>query len=182
MFTEALKTIPPIRENGAVNVIVETPTNSRDKFDLNHETGLFEWSLQMPLGTAFPFSFGFVPNTLAEDDDPIDIILMVDGSIPQGTLVPARIIGALRASQDDDGDGEIETRNDRLIAVPTLANSYGDVHDIDDLRPKLYREIAQFFNRYNALIDRAFEAGEPANAEEAKRQLDAAIKRAENKV
>ena len=178
MFDAAIKRIPAKRDDTTVNVFVETPTGSRDKFDLDHETGLFEWSMQMPLGAAFPFSFGFVPNTLAEDGDPLDIILLVEGVMPQGVLVPTRLIGILKAKQDEDGDGDAETRNDRVLAVPTLANSYSTVNDIGDLRPKFYDEIGAFFSRYNQMIDRAFEAGEPGDRMEAYAALDRAIERA----
>ena len=181
MFQEAIRAVPPKRDDGSVNVFVETPTGSRDKFDLNHETGLFEWSMQMPLGAAFPFSFGFVPNTLAEDGDPLDIILLVDGVMPQGVLVPARLIGVMAAKQDEDGDGDAETRNDRVVAVPTLANSFSNVDDIQDLRPKFYEELSAFFSRYNELIDRAFEAGKPGSREDAYAALDRAIEQAANK-
>ena len=116
-----------------------------------------------------------MPGTLAQDGDPLDVILLVDGIMPQGTLVSSRLIGSLRATQDEDGDGKAETRNDRILAVPTLANSYGDVEDIGDLRPKLYEEIGAFFARYNELIGRSFQTGEPGSAQDAQRQLDEAI-------
>ena len=181
MFAQALRRVPARREDGAVQVFVETPTGSRDKFDLDHDTGLFTWSLQLPLGSTFPFSFGFVPNTLAEDGDPLDIILLVDGAMPQGVVVPARLIGVLPVAQDEAGDGEAGTRNDRILAVPTLAQSFGDAHDIDDLREGLYEEIGAFFASYNRLIAREFEYGDPLGADEAERRLEDAIARFENR-
>ena len=177
MFFEALKKVPALREDDAVNVFVETPTGSRDKFDLDHDSGLFTWSLQLPLGSTFPFSFGFVPNTLAEDGDPLDIILLVDGCMPQGVVVQSRLIGVLPVTQDDAGDGELGTRNDRILAVPTMAQSFGDAHDIGDLRTGLYEEIGAFFASYNRLISRKFEYGDPLGADEACRRLDEAIDR-----
>ena len=179
MFFEALKKVPALREDDAVNVFVETPTGSRDKFALDHETGLFEWTLQLPLGSTFPFSFGFVPNTMAEDGDALDIILLVEGRMPQGTLVKSRLIGVLPVTQDEEGDGEAGTRNDRILAVPTLAQSFGDAHDIGDLRSGLYEEIGAFFASYNRLISREFEYGDPLGADEAQRRLKAAIERFE---
>ena len=181
MFLDALKRVPAKTEDGDVHVFVETPTGSRDKFDLDHEYGLFEWSLQLPAGLVFPFSFGFVPNTLAEDGDPLDIILLVDGRFPQGTLVKSRLIGVVAASQDDDGDGEIETQNDRILAVPTLAQTYAKVNDISDLRDSFTDEMAGFFRSYNELIGRGFEAGDPLGRDAAYERLDAAIARAEKK-
>ena len=160
-----------------MRVFVETPTGSRDKFALDHDTGLFHWALQLPLGSTFPFSFGFVPNTLAEDGDPLDVVLLVDGRMPQGTIVPARLIGILPVVQDEDGDGDAGTHNDRILAVPTLAQSFGDAHDVGDLRSGLYDELGAFFASYNRLISRSFEYGEPLGADEANRRLDEAIDR-----
>ena len=173
---DALARVRPLRDDeGTVNVLVETPTGSRDKFDLDHELGLFEWSMQLPSGMLFPFAFGFVPGTLADDGDPLDIVLLVEGVFPQGTLVPARLIGVLRARQDEDDDGEVDTRNDRVLAVPTLANSFGNVRDVGDLRDGYYDELVAFFEQYNRLIGRSFEPGEAGDREAAYHMLDEAI-------
>lgn len=91
----------------------------------------------MPLGSSFPFSFGFVPNTLADDGDPLDIVLPVDGIMPEGTIVPSRLVEVLPVRQDNDGDGEKNTRNDRILAVPTLAQTYGHVDDVCDFEDML---------------------------------------------
>ena len=175
-FLEALSKVRPLGdEKDVVNVLVETPTGSRDKFDLNHEVGLFEWSMQLPAGLSFPFAFGFVPGTLAEDGDPLDIVLLVDGVFPQGVLVPVRLIGVLRAKQDEDGDGDADTLNHRVLAVPTLANSFGNVTDVTDLREGFYDELVAFFEQYNRLIGRTFEAGEPGDRDDAYHMLHKSI-------
>ncbi|MGB7408093.1 MAG: inorganic diphosphatase [Pontixanthobacter sp.] len=183
MYLDALKSVTPRRdgEDGRpdeVTVFIETPTSSRDKFDLDHESGLFRWSLQLPLGLSFPFAFGFVPNTLAEDGDPLDIILLVDGIIPQGTLVPTRLIGALPVKQDDSGDGTADTQNDRILAIPTLAQTYADVTHVDELRDGMVREIGRFFGRYNQMIGRDFSFEDALGPEEAYDRLGRAIERA----
>ena len=178
MYLDALRAVSPVTDDGAVNVFVETPAGSDHKIDLNHETGLLEWSLELPEGMRFPFAFGFVPNTLAEDGDALDILLMLRGTIPAGSMVRARLIGVLRAEQDEADDGEVDTRNDRVIAVPVLAQSYSNVQEVSDLRDNQYRELAAFFRRYNEMIDRAFEAGEPGDSAFVREQLDAAIERA----
>ncbi|MGB3739575.1 MAG: inorganic diphosphatase [Pontixanthobacter sp.] len=183
MYREALKTVTP-REAGRgdrpdeVTVFIETPTGSRDKFDLDHESGLLRWSLQLPLGLSFPFAFGFVPNTLAADGDPLDIILLVDGVIPPGTLVGSRLIGVLPVEQDDSGDGAADTRNDRILAIPTLAQTYADTTDVSQLRDGMVEEIGRFFGRYNQMIGRDFTFGDALGADEAYERLDAAVDRA----
>ena len=178
MYLEALSKIDPKTDDGDVHVFVETPTGSRDKFELSHEHGLFEWSLQMPAGLVFPFSFGFVPNTLAEDGDPLDIALLVDGRFPEGTIVKSRLIGVLAVTQDDDDDGEVETQNDRILAVPTLAQTYATVEDISDLRDSFHDELSMFFRSYNELIGRDVEIGRPLGRDAAYERLDRAIDRA----
>ena len=169
------KVRPLAQDEETVNVLVETPTGSRDKFDLDHETGLFEWSMQLPAGLSFPFAFGFVPGTLAEDGDPLDIVLLVEGVFPQGVMVPTRLIGVLRARQDENDDGEVDTLNHRVLAVPTLANSFGNVSDVSDLREGYYDELVAFFEQYNRLIGRTFEAGEPGDRDTAYHMLRDAI-------
>ena len=173
---DGLAKVPPLKEDGeTVNVLVETPTGSRDKFDLDHGTGLFEWSMQLPAGLSFPFAFGFVPRTLAEDGDPLDIVLLVEGVFPQGVIVPTRLIGVLHAKQDEDDDGEVDTLNHRVLAVPTLANSFGSVNDVGDLREGYYDELVAFFDQYNRLIGRRFEAGDPGDRDAAYHMLRESI-------
>ena len=173
---DGLAKVPALKEDGeTVNVLVETPTGSRDKFDLSHETGLFEWSMQLPAGLSFPFAFGFVPGTLAEDGDPLDIVLLVEGVFPQGVIVPTRLIGVLHARQDENDDGEVDTLNHRVLAVPTLANTFGNVSDVGDLREGYYEELVAFFEQYNRLIGRSFEAGEAGDREAAYHMLREAI-------
>ncbi len=181
MYHEALKRVPPLTPEGDVNVFVETPAGSDHKLDLDHESGLLRWALELPRGLTFPFAFGFVPNTLAEDGDALDIVLLLHGTVPAGTLVVSRLIGVLRVMQDEIDDGSADTRNDRVIAVPTLANSYSSVQDIGDLRDNYYEELAAFFRRYNEMIDRAFDHDDPADAETARTLLEESIARAERK-
>src|SRR5215208_2084314 len=93
-----LKAVPPYDdESGDVNVIIETPRGSRQKYTYDPELGLFRWKFELPEGNAFPYSFGFVPNTLGQDGDPVDILLLLDADVPVGTLVPAKLIGVIEA-------------------------------------------------------------------------------------
>src|SRR5690242_6477172 len=102
-------------ESGDLNVVIETPKGSRSKFSYDEDTGLFTLSKLLPAGMAFPFSFGFVPSTRGGDGDPLDVLLVFDEPLFPGLLVAARLIGAIRARQSEDGKMK---RNDRLLAVP----------------------------------------------------------------
>lgn len=175
MYTAALDKVPArADEDGHVHVFIETPAGSQHKVDLNHEFGLLEWSLELPLGGVFPYAFGFIPKTLAEDGDALDVLLLSDPGIPPGALVIARLIGVLRTRQDEDGSGKADTPNVRVLAVPILSNSYSDVHDLDDLREGFVEEIDGFFRRYNEMIGRAFATDAPGDRRAAAEVLAAA--------
>src|SRR5919202_2577365 len=105
--------------SGEVNVIIETPKGSRNKFKYDEQRGLFKLSGVLPAGAVFPFDFGFVPSTRGEDGDPLDVLVLMDEPAFAGCLVPSRLIGVIEAEQTEEGTTE---RNDRLIAV--AANSY----------------------------------------------------------
>ena len=149
MAGDRLRGIAPLDEgSGHVSVVVETLRGSRQKYSYDPETGLFRWKFELPEGTVFPFSFGFVPNTLAEDGDPLDILLLLDGDVPTGILVEARPVAVIEAEQTKDGR---TLRNDRVIAVASLSRTFAGVRDIGDLRPGLLEELERFFAHFNAL-------------------------------
>ncbi len=140
-------------ESGDLNVIVETPKGSRNKFTFDEEHGLFKLSGVLPEGAAFPFEFGFLPSTLGEDGDPLDIIVMLDTPTSVGCLITARLIGVIEAEQTEKGKTE---RNDRLIAVATHAHVHGEVKSLKDLNPKLVDEMEHFFVSYNQIHGKIF--------------------------
>ena len=181
-YKDALARLPArADEDGHVHVFIETPAESRHKVALDEETGLLKWSLELPMGSRFPYAFGFVPNTKAEDGDPLDVLLLADPGIPPGAVVAARVIGVLRVRQDEKGDGEATTANDRVIAVPVMGNSYQNVHDLPDLRDGFVDEIDAFFRSYNEMIGRAFDTEPPGDRAAAHALLDEAIAAAEER-
>lgn len=86
-----------------LNVIIETPKGNRNKFTFDEELGLFKLRGVLPAGAIFPFDFGFVPSTLGEDGDPLDVLVLMDESAFTGYLVPARLIGVIGANQNGGG-------------------------------------------------------------------------------
>ena len=86
----------------------------------------------------FPFEFGFIPSTLGEDGDPLDILVLMDTPTTTGCLVTARLVGVIEALQTDN---ESSGRNDRLIAVATHAHMHGEAKTISDIDPKIVDEI-----------------------------------------
>jgi len=134
-------------ETGCVNVIIETPKGSRNKYAYDGELAVFTLGGVLPAGAVFPFDFGFVPSTLGEDGDPLDVLLLLDESVPPGCLVKARLIGAIEAKQTDP-DGK-QMRNDRLLAVALHAHTHQHIKTLEDLRDKLLDEIEAFFSDYH---------------------------------
>lgn len=140
-------------ETRTLNVVIDTPKGSRNKFKHDEKRGLFALSGVLPAGASFPFDFGFVPSTLGGDGDPLDVLVLMDEPAFVGCLVPARLIGVIEAEQTENGKTE---RNDRLIAVTIVSRSHRDVRSLDDLNDNLVHEIEHFFVSYNAVKNKEF--------------------------
>lgn len=140
-------------ETQALTTIIETPKNGRVKFKYDAKTNLFRLAKFLPLGAVFPYDFGFVPSTLGGDDDPLDVLVLMDEPAFTGCLVPARLIGVIEAEQIVDGKTE---RNDRLIAVAAVSHIYNNVISIADLSENIVKEIEHFFISYNKIAGREF--------------------------
>src|SRR3954465_7884573 len=104
------------KDKSYVNVIIETPYKSRNKFDYDKETGLFRLRKVIPTGMEFPCDMGFIPGTKGEDGDPLDALLLMDELTYPGCLVECRLLGVITAEQSEPG--KPTKRNDRFMAVP----------------------------------------------------------------
>lgn len=135
-------------ESENVNVIIETPKGSRNKFAYEPEVELFQLKGVLPEGSSFPYDFGFVPSTQGEDGDPIDVLVLMDAPAFTGCLLEVRVVGAVEAEQTED-DGHTE-RNDRLLAVSAVSRQHQHIQDLKDLPEQLLHEIEHFFKSYNA--------------------------------
>jgi inorganic pyrophosphatase len=147
------KLLPFDRESGDVNVIIDTPKGSRNKFSWAEKRRLFELSGVLPAGAVFPYDFGFIPNTRGGDGDPLDVLVLMDEPAFTGCLVRSRLLGVIEAEQTEKGKTE---RNDRLIAVATKSRTDVDLKSIADLNPKLLDEIEHFFISYNEAKGKEF--------------------------
>src|SRR5262249_28719098 len=114
MATPLTKLHPVDPASGRLNVVVDTPKGSRNKYKFDEQHQLWRLSKVLPLGLLFPYDFGFVPSTQGEDGDPVDVLLLMDEPTFPGCVVSARLIGILEAEQTDDSE---TVRNDRLIAT-----------------------------------------------------------------
>lgn len=135
-------------KSGDLNVIVETPKGSRNKFDFDPKHGLFDLSKTLPLGMSFPYDFGFVPSTLGGDGDPLDVMVLMDEPAFTGCRVCCQLIGVIEGEQTKAGK---TARNDRLIAVAKACKPDNPTRSLKQLPEHLLEEIANFFSAYHAL-------------------------------
>jgi inorganic pyrophosphatase len=134
-----------------LNVVIETPKGVRNKYNYDPEHGLFRLKKTLPLGLVFPFDFGFVPSTQAEDGDPLDILILMEEPSFCGCLVVTRLVGVVEAEETADGE---TFRNDRLIGVAELQQP--EVHTLEDLNQATIDQIEHFFISYNEVEGKRF--------------------------
>jgi inorganic pyrophosphatase len=139
---------------GGLNVVIETPKGSRNKYEYDEGLGLFKLGGVLPAGAVFPFDFGFVPQTVGGDGDPLDVLVLMDEPAFPGCLVAARLLGVVEAEQTER-DGET-TKNDRLIAVASDSRDHAGVRTLTGLGPNLLAEIEHFFVSYNEVKGKEF--------------------------
>ena len=132
-------------ELASIDVIIETPKGSRNKIKYDPGMKAFKLSKVMPEGMIFPYDFGFVPSTSAEDGDPLDILVLTDEPLFPGCHVQCLLIGAIEAKQKEKGKTH---RNDRLIAVAQQSLLYSSVKTIEEINPTVLSQIEAFFVNY----------------------------------
>lgn len=126
--------------------IIETPKGFRNKFDYDPKTNLFALGGLLPEGMMFPFDFGFIPSTLGEDGDPLDILVLMDAPAHVGCLLDVRLIGVITAEQMENGH---RRANDRLLGVAIHSYQHENLKSIDDISKTLLGQVEEFFVSYN---------------------------------
>jgi inorganic pyrophosphatase len=143
----ALKKLPPFDgKSNCLNVVIDTPKGCRNKFAYDDKRKTYALKAVLPQGTVFPFDFGSIAGTIAEDGDPLDALVLMDEPAFVGCLVESRVIGVIEANQTENGKTE---RNDRIIAVAAESHTHRDIKSLDDLNQTLLDEIEHFFVSYN---------------------------------
>jgi inorganic pyrophosphatase len=170
-----MKEKPFADKHGTLNVVVETPRGRRNKFKYDPAQKVFRLGSVLPAGASFPYDFGFVPGTRAQDGDPLDVLLLMDESAFPGCWVTARLIGVIEAEQTEDGEA---VRNDRLLAVATDAHDYRDVRAPSDINTNLLKELEHFFVSYNESKGKQFKLLGVHGPKRAMRLLKETIRRA----
>ena len=131
-----------------LQVIIETPRGSRNKYSFDEEDHIYRLKAALPAGMEFPYDFGFLPRTLGSDGDPLDVLVLMDEPAFPGCVLLARLIGVMECEQIE---GEETNRNDRFIAVAETAHIYSNMRTIEDIPKQTRTEIEQFFSNYHHL-------------------------------
>jgi inorganic pyrophosphatase len=143
-----------------VRMIVEIPKNSTNKYEYDPKVGLFRLDRSLYSPMHYPGDYGFIPGTLAEDNDPMDILSLVSEPSFTGCVFAARPVGILMMEDNEEGD-------QKVLAVPTRNPRYDPIHTMDQIFPHVRREIEHFFTIYKELegrITRIQGWGGPAEA------------------
>ncbi len=130
--------------DGNIYVVVEIPRGSRNKYEIDHDGGRVFLDRRLFTAMAYPADYGFVPDTLAGDGDPLDALVLLEDPVFPGVWVEARPIGVLYM-RDEAGEDA------KLICVPPKEPRWAKVQDVADLTPELRAEIQHFFEVYKAL-------------------------------
>jgi inorganic pyrophosphatase len=170
-MTPRLDQLPSTNDDGHVLAVIEASRGSRTKLKFDTQLGVLTLHGVLPEGLAYPYDFGFVPSTLAEDGDPLDVLVLTDEPTPPGAVVPCRLLGVLVAMQ---GSGRRAVRNDRLLAAAVHSRRYAEVTGLDGVAREVLDEIQRFFVAHNEARGERFEARRRGGPAQAARLLAAA--------
>jgi inorganic pyrophosphatase len=139
-----LSRIPAQPEPGLINVLIEIPAGSKNKYEFDKDMGAMILDRVLFSSVQYPYDYGFVPNTLADDGDPLDGMVLMDQPTFPGCVIAARPIGMLEMV--DGGD-----RDEKILCVPAEDPRYANVKSLDDIATHRLDEIAEFFGTYKNL-------------------------------
>ncbi len=131
-------------DKNEINVIVEVSRGSKNKYEIDKETGMIALDRVLPSAQDYPFEYGFIPQTHWHDGDALDVIVLATEPILPGILVRVRPVGLMEF--EDDGD-----QDNKVIAVPVKDPRWSGVKDLSDVNPHTIKEIEHFFCTYKQL-------------------------------
>ena len=145
-----LSRIPAQPEPGLLNVLVEIPAGSKNKYEFDKDMGALILDRVLFSSVQYPYDYGFVPNTLADDGDPLDGMVLMDQPTFPGCVIASRPIGMLEMI--DGGD-----RDEKILCVPAEDPRFAQVKSLDDIAAHRLDEIAEFFRSYKNLENKVTE-------------------------
>jgi inorganic pyrophosphatase len=149
--------------------IIEIPKGTKNKYELDKETGLLKIDRILYSSVVYPASYGFIPRSFADDGDPLDVLVLAQEPIHPLTIVSCRAIGVMRMVDQGAAD-------DKIIAVHRADPEYNDYDDIVDLPAHKMREIARFFEDYKALENKAVRVKKPQGKAAARKIIATAFR------
>jgi inorganic pyrophosphatase len=165
---------PGINVPEEITVIVEINKGSKNKYELDKETGLLMLDRVMHTSQDYPFDYGFVPQTHWHDGDPLDVVLLTTYPLVPGILLTARPVGVMDMIDDGESDAKI-------IAVPVKDPRFKNVKDLNDVNAHILEEIKHFFETYKQIQKKAVSIPTVRGAKEAKEVILEAIELYKNK-
>ncbi len=148
-----------------MNVIIEIPKFSKNKYEIDKETGIIALDRVMHSAQDYPFDYGFVPQTLFDDGDALDVVLLTTYPLAPGILVKARPVAIMEMT--DGGE-----RDDKVVAVPVDDPRFDHMTDISDLNPHFQKEMTHFFETYKKVQNKEVSIGQWRGAKEAKEAFE----------
>ena len=142
-----LSLIPPSPMKGVVNIVVEIPAGSRNKYEYCSEAGIMALDRVLHSSVRYPFDYGFIPNTLADDGAPLDAMVIMDEPTFAGCLIKARPIGVLDMHDCGEYDG-------KLLCVPIANQRQENIISINQIAPNQLEDVAEFFRTSKGLDGR----------------------------
>jgi inorganic pyrophosphatase len=143
--------LPTWADKSCVHAVVETPRGSRAKLEFDPKLRVFTLSKPLLTGLSYPYDWGFIPSTKADDGDPADVLIIHDAATYPGLVLRCKPIGVLQIMQKENGKKE---RNDRIFVVPNRSPFEADLTDIRRLPGRAMKELERFFEATDALEDK----------------------------
>lgn len=170
-FKNQYMSVPPGSDiPRVVNAIIEIPKGSRNKFEVDKETGLIRLDRYLYASSHYPGDYGFIPQTLAEDEDPLDILVMVNEPTFSGCLIEARIVGLFKMKDNRQNDF-------KLLGVPNSDPLFAEFHELNNVPNHYLREVEHFFGTYKQLEGVPIEVQGWASADEAIKEVKKSVDR-----
>ncbi|MEF3691784.1 MAG: inorganic diphosphatase [Candidatus Moraniibacteriota bacterium] len=157
-----------------INVIIEIPKGSKNKYEIDKETGLIKLDRAMKTAQDYPFDYGFVPRTYWDDGDALDVVVLTTYPLSPGILVEARPVGIMKMIDGGDSD-------DKIISVPKDDPRWDNVKDIKDVNQHTLKEIRHFFETYKVIENKKVEINGFGGKDKAEQAVEKAIKLYNNK-
>lgn len=159
----------------SVSAIIEIPRGSRAKYEIDKASGLIKLDRVIYASMYYPLNYGFIPQTLGDDGDPLDIVVLTQVSVVPLCLIPSKVIGVMQMIDRGEAD-------EKIIAVAEQDPSVSHISNVKDLPPYLLAELRHFFENYKTLENKKVVINDFLSREEAFRVIEASLQRYTNTI